>query len=33
MQEQRLLDLEFVLFKMNDEGKSDLFAAIYNKIN
>ena len=23
-QEQRLLDLEFVLFKMNDEGKSDL---------
>ena len=32
-QEQRLLDLEFVLFKMNDEGKSDLFAEIYNKIN
>jgi hypothetical protein len=31
--EQRLLDLEFVLFKMNDSGKSDLFAEIYNKID
>ena len=31
--EQRLLDIEFVLFKMNNEGKSDLFAEIYKRID
>lgn len=31
--EKRILDIEFVLFKMNENGKSQLFGEIYNRID